>query len=66
MLRYENAFLALVVSPVYDIVMLALRNREPIGDQNLKPAYRKLLAQLKLFMSTQTSTLARANEVRGH
>ena len=40
-LRYGNAFLALVITPLYDIIMLALRNHESIRGQNFETGISK-------------------------
>ena len=40
-LRYGNAFLASVIPPVYDIIMLAKRDHEPIRGQNLETSIWK-------------------------
>ena len=40
-LRYGNAFRALVISPVYDIIILALHNHKPVGGQNFETSISK-------------------------
>ena len=43
MLRYGNAFLSLVITPVYDIIMLAKRDHEPMQGQNFETSIWKKL-----------------------
>ena len=40
-LQYGNAFLALVITPAYDIIMLAKRDHEPIRGQNFETSIWK-------------------------
>ena len=40
-LRYGNAFLALVITPAYDIIMLAKRDHEPLRGQNFETSIWK-------------------------